>query len=214
MAEIKEVVDSVEALVIRSGLVIQRVDSPELLEQVMRLRYQVYCKERNFIKPQTCTNEVETDKYDPYAIHFVASDKYGVIGAMRLVLDSPYGFPFEEYCRGKLFIGSDEIMRKDAAEISRFVISKSFRRRLFTGGIKPIALGLYRAMYIETKSRGLKYWYALMERSLHKLLGRYAFDFKPIGEKVDVYGMVMPYLANVEEVDEALQERFPFVVKK
>ena len=235
MAEIKEVLDGIKELVNESGLIIQRVDSIELLDQVLRLRYQVYCNECKFIKPQNCPHEIESDKYDPCAIHFAVSDKYGVIGTMRLVTDSPHGFPFEEHCREKLYTDTSKIFRKESAEISRLVVSKRFRRRavgkheyfrehsdgsprsgleLFVRRFKPIALGMYREMYIETKARGIKHWYALMEKPLNMLLRKYGFEFTPIGKEIDVCGIVTPYLASVENIEMVLRERFPIFMKK
>ena len=235
MAEIIEVLDGVKGLLDRSGLVIERVNSPELLDKVLRLRYQVYCNERKFVKPQNCPDEIESDRYDPYSIHFAASDRYGVVGAMRLVLDSPYGFPFEEHCRGGLYADIDDNSRKAAAEISRLVISKSSRRRVSGGQeyfnknndsshdpevenlvrrFKPIALGMYREIYIETKAMGIKYWYALMEKPLYMLLQKYGFEFMPIGKEVDLYGIVTPYIANLDNIDKMLQTRFPTFARK
>lgn len=235
MAEIKDILSDVKELLDRSGLIIERVDTKQLLNEVLKLRYRVYYRECKFLKDQNHSHMFESDKYDSYAVHFAASNQQGVIGTLRLVFDSPYGFPFEEPCRGKLYIDTNKSFRKEAAEISRLMISKSFRRapagdrglpdrfenkrsysglELFVLRIKPIALGMYRAMYLETKSRGIKYWFALMEEPLQALLNMYGFKFTRIGEDVDLCGRVAPYIASVKNIEKSLREQFPLFMRK
>lgn len=222
--------DELKELIGRSKLVFRRADLPDDLKAVYHLRYEVYCNESHFLDPKQYPDGIETDKYDPHSIHFAASDQYGMIGTMRLILDSSYGFPFEEHCRGKLHIDINSIPRKHAAEISRFAISKRFRRRVTDGlnyspdfddnvtkddlenvtkRVRPMAFGLYREMYQESKRRGITHWFALMEKPLCFLLKVHGFVFRPIGEEVDVYGKVTPYLAEVKEVEEAIYQKSP-----
>lgn len=204
-------------------------DSQKLLEEVFRLRYQVYCKECNFIKEEDYPDGLEKDKYDPYSIHFVAQDSYGVIGASRLILDSEVGFALEEHCNGNLRIDRDSFSREKLAEISRLVISKSYRRRKDDGlyyspefneqwrdsemrglvsRIRPMAFGIYREIYQESKRKGIAYWYAVMEKSLHLLLHMHGFIFESIGEEIDYYGPVRPYLASIESVERNVHQKF------
>ena len=222
--------DEMMEIIGQSRLVFRRIDSAESLLEVFRLRYEVYCHECNFLKPEEYPEGVERDKYDPYSVQFSASDQYGIVGTVRLVMDSPHGFPFEKYCRGKLNIDMNAVPRKQAAEISRLVISKRFRNRGADGlyytpdfddgvttldlqgisrRVRPMAFGLYREMYQESKRRGITHWFALMEKSLYLLLRLHGFTFKPIGEDVDVYGMVTPYLAEVEDIEKSLYQKSP-----
>jgi len=214
----------------QTEFIFRRVDSPDLLEEVFRLRYQVYCKECNFIKEEDYPDSIEKDKYDPHSVHFVAEDPYGIIGTVRLILDSPYKFPFEEHCNDKLTVDIDSLPRGKAAEVSRLVISKNYRRRTddglyytpdfndkvtgvdiadITKRIRPIAFGIYREIYQECKRRGITHWFAIMEKSLWRLLYMHSFIFKPIGEEVDFYGMVTPYLASIEEIERAFYKKSP-----
>jgi N-acyl amino acid synthase of PEP-CTERM/exosortase system len=222
--------DELRELIGQSKLVFRRVDSPDELKAAYRLRYEVYCNESHFLDPQQCPNGMESDKYDPHSTHFIVSDQYGMIGTIRLIMDSSYGFPFEEYCCGKLHVDINSIPRKQAAEISRFAISRRFRRRVADGlnytpdfednvtkddlesttkRVRPMAFGLYREMYQESKRRGITHWFALMEKPLCFLLRMHGFTFRPIGEEVDVYGKVIPYLAEVEEVERAIYQKSP-----
>lgn len=210
------------------------VESPESLDEVFRLRFQVYCRECNFIRVEDYPDGKESDKYDKYALHFVVEDQYGLIGTARLILDSPLGFPIEEHCAEKLNLDINSLTRNKLAEISRLVISREYRRRRGDGlyytpdydstadfhhlenvrrRVMPIAFGLYREMYQESKHKGITYWYAIMEKSLFQLLCIHGFIFKPIGPEIDFYGPVRPYLGNIEEMEQTVHQRFPNLVR-
>ncbi|MDP3789930.1 MAG: GNAT family N-acyltransferase, partial [Candidatus Omnitrophota bacterium] len=77
--------DEMIELIGRSRLIFRRVDTPESLLEVYRLRYEVYCNECKFLKPEQYPEGIEHDKYDPNSVQFSASDQYGIIGTMRLV---------------------------------------------------------------------------------------------------------------------------------
>ena len=62
------------------------------------LRYEVYCLEQRFVDAARCTDGRESDDYDLHAIHFAAATERGeVVATLRLVLDSPIGFPLERH---------------------------------------------------------------------------------------------------------------------
>ncbi|MDP3789929.1 MAG: GNAT family N-acyltransferase [Candidatus Omnitrophota bacterium] len=201
MDVIKEVLRLLRARTDQSQFTFGRVDSPELLNDVFRLRYQIYCMERNFIKSDQCHNGLESDKYDPHSVHFFAADKHSVIATIRLILDSPYGFPFEENCRGGLDIDINAFPKTRIAEISRYTIRQHLK------STKGIAFGLYSEMYRESKHRGITHWFALMERPLYLLLRRYGFEFRPIGKEIEMYGTVIPYMASIEDLEKALCQK-------
>jgi len=197
------------------------VESKQDLEEVYRLRYQVYCNECNFIKEEDYPESKESDKYDPYSLHFVARDSHGPIGTVRLILDNPNSFPIEAHFRGNLDFDIKNANRKQVAEISRLIISKAYRRRrddglYYSGGytnpgvkpeadglkrIKPMAFGIYREIYQECKRRNIVVWVAMMEKTLWLLLRMHNFAFMPIGEEIDVYGPVRPYVCKIEDVE-------------
>lgn len=206
------------------------VDSTENLNEIFRLRYQVYCKECNFIKEENYPEGIEQDKYDPYSLQFVAEDNEGIIGTTRLVLDSPLKFPLEEHCNGSLHFDKQSLPRKNTAEISRLVICKALRRRRGDGlyytpeskdsadasekeqlfrRIRPMAFGLYREIYQESKRRGITHWFAVMEKSLWLLLRLHSFNFNPIGDEIDFYGPVKPYLSVIAQMEQETRQKAP-----
>jgi N-acyl amino acid synthase of PEP-CTERM/exosortase system len=44
-------------------------DTPMLMEEVYRLRYQVYCNEQGFERPDDHASGLETDGYDHHSVH-------------------------------------------------------------------------------------------------------------------------------------------------
>lgn len=205
------------------------VEDMQDLEKLYKLRYQVYCEQKGFLNPGDYPDQCETDQFDEHSIHFGAFDDEGeALGTMRLVRNSGFGFPLFGHCEAYV---PDEILEK-SGEISRLAVSKLIRRRendgdygvaVEGGGIDDVALkpklehrqrrhrpdivvGLYKALYQESKRRGITHWIAAMEPSLYKLLKRFYFNFEPIGPEVDYYGPVTPYIASLDRIEEQVYE--------
>jgi N-acyl amino acid synthase of PEP-CTERM/exosortase system len=210
--------------------VFRKIVSPEELQESYRLRYQVYCKECNFIREEDYPQGYETDDLDRASVHFGGFDLQGcMIGAVRLILPACGKFPIEEHCPD-MAVDWNAVRHDRCAEISRLTISKLFRRRAkdglyyepqaddttvkdkgeyFVRRVRPMAFGLYRAMYQECKRIKITHWFALMEKSLWMLLKIHGFAFKPVGPEVDFYGMVMPYIADLSELEKNVYTKFP-----
>ncbi len=209
----------------------ERIDGRELLVESFSLRYQVYCCERNFLPKDDFPSGQEEDRYDASSLHFAAfsmSDE--MVGTVRLVRPGDMDLPLFSFCN--LFDGVLPLDFTDdnVAEISRLAVSKSYRRRVEDGlyGLanaedpKPkkidarlrrsrpeIVLGLYKAMYQESKRQGIKYWLAAMEDSLETLLSRFCFEFQPAGPEVDYYGSVTPFFADISKIEKAVYQLRP-----
>lgn len=211
-----------------------------VLKEIFKLRYEVYCVERHFLEASECPEGLETDDYDDCAIHFAAYTlDDNIIGTVRLVQPHPgQEYPFESHCAPfPEFTAPD---RETAAEVSRLVVRKTFRRRRgdsmegiskdfvekgSTKSIQPrstvrrdkrgnsplLLLGMYREMYRYSRQNGIRYWYAAMERSLARSLGKMGFKFVPIGPQVDYYGPVTPHMADLDELIERLNKENKFL---
>ena len=208
----------------------KKITTPELLDESFRLRYQVYCKECHFIKEEDYPQGFETDPLDQFSSHFGGFDDQGrLIGAARLILSGCEKFPIQEHCP-VLNVDWNKVDRLKCAEVSRLTISKLYRRRAndglyyepqvqdvkvedggqnFLRRVKPMAFGLYRAMYQESKRMGITHWFALMEKSLWLLLKIHGFVFKPIGPEVEFYGQVTPFIADLSELEKTVHSKFP-----
>ncbi len=211
-----------------------------VLKEIYKLRYEVYCLERHYLEAKDCQDDQETDEYDDCSIHFAAYTlSNDIVGTVRLV--QPHegqSYPFETHCTP--FPEFAYPPRDSAAEISRLVVKKTYRRRRGdsmegisqdfvekgnTKTIKPrstvrrdkrgnsplLLLGMYREMYRHSRQNGIRYWYAAMERSLARSLEKMGFKFVPIGPQVDYYGPVTPHMVDLNELNERLKRENKFL---
>jgi N-acyl amino acid synthase of PEP-CTERM/exosortase system len=206
----------------QGGIYADRAPRVRPLKSALELRYQVYCLECNFLSPDDYPDGIETDSHDERAAHFHALDfDDELVGYVRLVRAGQDGaFPFQKHC--ELSVGVKDLPDPDhSAEISRLMVRKDYRRRRGDrlSGVTAeqnaaalardrrhqapqILLSLYRQMYNYSRSIGIRYWFAAMERPLARSLSRLNFAFEPIGPATDYYGPVAPYLADLSRLEE------------
>jgi len=131
-----------------NGYTFLSAESREDLEKAWRLRYQVYCAELGLLAKNE--SELERDKYDEYAISFLAVDENDrAVGTIRLVHNNPKGFPMDTDFPLTDYMKTHGISK--AVEIGRFAIVKSVAREAHI----TIALGLFKCLYdycFETKT--------------------------------------------------------------
>lgn len=164
--------------------------------------------------------------------------------AVRLVLSDPARpddlFPVEAHCSNGFFDEArgriSTLDRQGTAEISRFAVSKQFRRRLnearFPTGLAPgviyadrnndshidhrralphITIGLFAAIVQLSVAHGVTDWYAVMEPTLLRLLRRFGIRFPAIGHDVDYHGVRRPTLAAASDVLDGIRAERPDV---
>lgn len=214
-------------------------DTPALVLESQRLRYQVFCREAQIFNPGDYANEIEADDYDLRSVHTVLRHKSSgaVTGTVRLVLAAPDNsdarFPVEAFdvLRREARDAMWRVPRTRLGEISRFAVSKNFRRRsdegMITHGIteaalaanprspgRPcpyISLGLIKAVFHMSWAHGVTHWYAAMEPSLLRLLERLGIEFVRIGPLVDYFGRRQPCIAEVNHILAGIADRQPSV---
>lgn len=206
-----------------------QADSAEL-ERAYRLRFEVYCLDCGFLDAANYEEPRETDLYDDSSVHAFAYNLGGeLVGYVRLVqFDEHRRFPWQLHCRD-LLPGITLPPGAASAEVSRLMVRRDYRRRKTDliagvdtaqsmdadeGGERrrrspQIMLSLYRRLYQYSRPAGIRYWYAAMERPLARALQAMGFTFRQIGEETDYFGPVAPYLADLLELEEALQARCP-----
>jgi N-acyl amino acid synthase of PEP-CTERM/exosortase system len=107
-----------------------------LVEEVYRVRHQVYCEELGFeaIRPDA----QECDEYDGHAIHLLlrTAGEGAPVGCARLLRPVPTNpatpLPFEKFCAASLdrsIVDPSRLPRRTVAEISRLAVTSKFRRR-------------------------------------------------------------------------------------
>ncbi len=113
-------------------------DTPELLEKVFRIRYQLLCVDMGVpgYEPALYPDEQEIDEYDHHSAHVLIRYRPSgqFIGTTRLILFDPENpekpFPVELHTNidPNLF-DINKLSRQHTGEISRFIIIKDFERR-------------------------------------------------------------------------------------
>lgn len=212
-------------------------DFPRMdMDAIFNLRYQVYCIECGFLDPLDYPNQLEIDPDDRRSVHFGATNNEGLLaGTSRLVLSNgSEPFPYALHCPSfHDFVPPPAHL---CAEVSRLAVSRHYRRRKgdtlsgvneldtaragnvvatpATGrekrvGAPLLVLGLYREMFRYSKTHGIRYWYAAMERPLVRVLARYGFIFTPIGEERDYWGPVTPYIGDLWQLEDSLDRSNP-----
>jgi N-acyl amino acid synthase of PEP-CTERM/exosortase system len=205
-------------------------DDPKLIEQSYRLRYQVYCIERQFLHAEDYPDGLERDTFDQNAIHVGAVDLAGgVAGTARLVMPAnSAGLPLFRHCT--LF--PDETTVDDAGnlvvEVSRVSISRHYTRRrddppfgqhraAETADGVAVArtadrrqrraepfVTLLKAIYHGVKQVGATHLIGATEASLHRWLLHFGLPYRLVGPTVEYYGSVAPYIMSLAEFDEVI----------
>ncbi|MBI4698536.1 MAG: PEP-CTERM/exosortase system-associated acyltransferase [Nitrospirae bacterium] len=88
------------------------------------------------------------------------------------------------------------------------------RRVLNERRVRPeTVLSLYRAVYHESKRRGITHWYAVMTKGLYVLLKKLGIHFQPIGDPVDYHGIRTPYMGDIKKIEDEVAIKDPELYK-
>ena len=179
-----------------------------LMEAAFALRYQVYCIERKFEDPAEQMGGLETDQFDRHAVHSLLFHRScdEAIGTARLILPEarPNCLPIQQLLKKHGLNAADYFPSEATAEISRFAVSKQFRRRDL-GTEAPLSaeaererrgylpcLGLVQILLRQSIDLGVEYWGAVMEPQLLRWLAMLGICFEPIGPMVSHHGLRQP----------------------
>lgn len=223
MCSIKSIQDdsqeNINSAFLRSFEIIS-ADTPALIDEAHKLRYQVYCEEKGYEDAAAYPDGREYDEYDKRSVHSLIRHRdTGIyVGVVRLVLPeagSLYApLPMERHCHLNLAETHPHISvlpREAIGEISRFSVSKMFRRRIAEEGLiygvsggdelhprfdrrllPHITMGLIAAFIRMCATHNIHYCYAVMEPTLLRFLNRFGIQFSTLGEAVDYRGLRVP----------------------
>ena len=194
----------------------------DLLDQAFALRYQVYCVENSYEEPARSSHQREMDGYDTHSAHAVLIHKPSgnVVGCVRLVLPAPAvgleGLPIWDLLNDDPKSRLERCPPRRTAEISRYAVSKMFRRREgethyadidFFDGVEHsrrlaphITLGLMRAVGKLASVHGMTHVCAVMAPALLRLLERFGLTFDRLGPLVEYHGQRQPCVAECESL--------------
>lgn len=213
-----------------------RADTPERLREAYRLRYQVYCVENAFEDATAHADGLETDEFDTHSVHSLLIHRPTgmVAGTVRLILPHPSQgvdrLPIARVCRHPLLHNPAAFPPERTAEISRFAVSKAFRRRLSDAQhvdlhfletplqlnpderrvmIPNITLGLMKAIAQMSIENGVTHLCAVMEPALLRLTARLGIRFAPLGPVVEYHGTRQPCFSEISTLGNALLQTRP-----
>ena len=188
-------------------------NTPALLEIAHALRYQVYCLERKFENPEQHRDGLESDLFDDRAIHGVLFHRptNRAIGTVRMIMPRGYevdSLPIMALLRESHIDLANHVRISRAVEISRFAISKDYRRRQSdeptdSQGIvlnrreairqgNLACLSLIQFLVRQSVENGVLYWTAVMEPKLLRMLASMGIRFTSIGSLVMHHGLRQP----------------------
>ncbi|HKX54160.1 MAG TPA: PEP-CTERM/exosortase system-associated acyltransferase, partial [Nitrosospira sp.] len=194
-------------------------NSPELLQDVFRLRYQVLCIEQRLPGFETSRypDGCESDSYDAHSSHMLLRHRPSgdFVGTARLILPDPLTpekpFPMEQHTQLDPFFNINRLPRQHAAEVSRLLIARRFRQRKSdNGGLKneivvedsttkktrrfphPI-LALVVGLIRMSTAHHITHWLSIMDPALNRLLSLYGLQHDPVGPLTEYHGARRPY---------------------
>jgi len=199
-------------------------DTPELLEEVFRIRFQVLCIEQRLpgFDISHYPDGLESDSYDRHSCHILLKHRAtgNFMGTVRLIMFDPLNpekqFPIELHTQfDPELLDVNKLSRRHTAEISRFVILERYVRRkadhrntkVMKGSKKNIVterrcfpnIGLSFVVGILRLSaeHDLRNWLSVMDPALNRLLSYFGADLNPVGPLIDYHGLRRPYFIKV-----------------
>ena len=180
------------------------------LMELQALRYQVFCKELMTIPAGKFHSTLEEDEYDPFSVHFMSHMGENLVSGVRLIMPrSGVCFPFQETFN--ISPGTDLPNHLESAEISKWVTSKKYRRRI-NDSLEGVSItdcrslrghgfmknytqnqlhviSLFRAMYLFSKRNKIRYWYLSVNELVCQSIGQLGFEFSPVisNTYIDLY---------------------------
>jgi|SRR5690554_1986062 len=219
---------------------VELATSPEVVNEVFEVRYQVYCVDRHFEDPDCFLDKREHDEYDERSVHaLIRHKKTGdSVATVRLVMagDNPEqdDFPMEGCIKHMSPAAQQAVAnapRNEIAEISRMAVSREFRRRLneeqTVSGISEtayycdsengkrampyISLGLFAAILQMSVKHGITHWMAVMEPAQLRLLKRCGVEFDHVGPILEYHGRRRPAFTSATKLLDGIKRRRPDV---
>jgi len=156
-------------------------------KDVFAIRYQVYAEEKGWV--ETNDSGLEYDNWDHFSTLFVACNGEKTVGTVRMIENSPLGFPFES----SVPLPSD-INPSEFYEVSRLAVIETER-----GQRSMILVGLVRAVWRVADRLNKKEWCAVVDQPVSRLLKLLGFKFRFEGKPVFHLGSLsVPLICTME----------------
>lgn len=170
---------------------------------IHKLRYEVYCEEYNYLDPGNYPDNLERDEFDDFSEHFILKHKNeGIVGYVRLIKNSHFGFPIENAF--ELTLGDININKGKTAEVSRLIVSSEFRRL-------HLLMVLIKEILIYAIEHDIEYVYSVMDDKLLYMLIKLGFTYKKIGPYKTHQGVTCPNILLISELEKNLKKENRFL---
>lgn len=199
------------------------------MEDVFRLRFQVYCEEKEFLPRAAYANGMEIDEFDDQATHIaVYGDDPLPKGYVRVIAAGDQS-ELPLFAHG-MTVGPEFPIPAPggAVEISRMMVRSDYRKRLRDpdDGFPPTALladpparnasdliqlKLIRLAYRHALASDVRWFLSAIEPAQGRKLSMMGFPIRPIGPVGDYFGNVRPHAVDLREMEDKLRENCPDV---
>jgi len=176
-------------------------ERPEQVRLTLALRYEVYCLEKGWVDPSTCTDGLETDEHDANAVHFLVLDDDGerVLGSSRLLIGAVQTLPTSRFLDFE-DLGIDV---NKTVEVSRMASSRGSRSHDL-----GVWLGLTKVMWQWCLAHDMTTWVSTADVPLFALMRRSGMPIIASGDRVEYLGSVcIPSAVDVARTGEVLERR-------
>lgn len=201
------------------------LDGP-LLDEVYRIRHEVYCEDLHFESERADRREI--DEYDAHSVNCLLRTLQApqvAVGCTRLVLTDPRHpdapLPFERVCARTLdraLLDPARLPRTRIAEISRLAVCAAFRRRkgeerravvvrardFASSGELPrfpyIPTSLLLGAVALAEHNGIESVFVLTEPRLAQHFRKLGVEVRQIGAPIEHHGLRIPSVMQVDEI--------------
>jgi len=202
----------------------------ESLDQVYRIRHEVYCRDLAWepVRP----DGRETDEFDRHAFHCLLRQRSNgdPVGCTRLIVCRPeeptFPLPLEETCRDVIdrrIVDPARMPRSEIGEVSRLAVVAGFRQRKGEA-LSPsplsdadfqvqgpssrfpfIPVSLYLGATAIARHVGIEHVFVLTEPRLASHFSRIGFDIRAVGGPIEHRGTRVPSLLSSSKVVEGMR---------
>ena len=181
----------------RKSYRIEIVKDKNLIKRVFKLRYKLYCETYKLLDKGDYPNRKEEDEYDQYSEQIaVFDDSDNMVGTVRIIKNSPIGFPTEKEFDLKI----DNRKRNQTIEISRIMVEPDFKKTM-------LFIDVLKAVYTYTKRNNCKYWIGCAEDWFIKNINKLFREVKIIGESKFCFNALnYPFFMEVRAAERAVKK--------
>jgi len=221
------------------NFLVRLAESRTDVEHCQRLRYEVYCAERDWCEEIESVDGRDVDRFDDRAAHAMLFDRARdeLIGTCRLVLPAAGGespdLPIEEITGWPPSFTEAPPPNNQVGEISRFAVTKAALQHEWSAGasgeqeapaseaiwtgestaLPNISIGLLRGIFLMARRHGIEYLVASMEPALVKLFARIDVRFDACGKPHRYHGIRKPCHAQLTQIAESLRNSRPVLYR-